>query len=223
MGNHRVEIFRGVKFRSDENGVENDNSNNPSYECYACTQVGVPVFHSSSWDLDQQPEWETKRSGSSLVPINNQTKRRNRKRQSGPPNHRQSWGCLGQVLDPRSARLQRWNRAILLARCVALAVDPLFFFAVSFRWNVHDDKKQQACIYVDGGVAAIMAAVRTGVDLFHAWHLWLQFRVAYVSKESRVVGPVRLVWDARAVASHYIRSFAGFWLDFFVILPIPQV
>lgn len=222
MGNHRVEIFRGVKFRSDENGVENDNSNNPSYECYACTQVGVPVFHSSSWDLDQQPEWEAT-AGSSLVPINNLTKRRNRKRQSGPPNHRQSSGCLGQVLDPRSARLQRWNRAILLARCVALAVDPLFFFAVSFRWNVHDDKKQQACIYVDGGVAAIMAAVRTGVDLLHAWHLWLQFRVAYVSKESRVVGPVKLIWDARAVASHYIRSFAGFWLDFFVILPIPQV
>ncbi|KAH9621394.1 hypothetical protein KSS87_002333, partial [Heliosperma pusillum] len=27
-------------------------------ECYACTQVGVPAFHSTSCDRAGQPEWE---------------------------------------------------------------------------------------------------------------------------------------------------------------------
>ncbi|KAK8334836.1 hypothetical protein V6Z12_A09G013000 [Gossypium hirsutum] len=46
--------------------------------------------------------------------------------------------------------------------------------------------------------------------------------MAYVSKESLVIGCGKLVWDARAIASHYVRSLKGFWFDVFVILPVPQ-
>ena len=177
-------------------------------ECYACTQVGVPVFHSTSCDRAHQPEWEAG-AGSYLTPIKNRSRNPSRR---GPPS-----GPFGQVLDPRSKRVQRWNRAFLLARGVALAVDPLFFYALSI------GRGGAPCLYMDGGLAAIVTVLRTCVDAVHLCHLWLQFRVAYVSRESLVVGCGKLVWDARAIASHYVRSLKGFWFDAFVILPVPQV
>ncbi|KAL3526561.1 hypothetical protein ACH5RR_011217 [Cinchona calisaya] len=214
-----AKLFRILKPCSD---YEIDN--NP-YECYACTQVGVPVFHSTSCDdPDHQPEWEAS-AGSSLVPIKN---RGHRKIRTLSPSHtaqnRRSPGpgLLGPVLDPRSRRVQRWNRLILLARGVALAVDPLFFFAMSIRRGGGGGGDNRPCIYMDGGVATIVAVIRTCVDLVHTWHCWLQFRLAYVSKESLVVGCGKLVWDSRAIASHYLRSPRGFLFDVFVILPVPQ-
>ncbi|XP_031398146.1 cyclic nucleotide-gated ion channel 2 [Punica granatum] len=199
---------------SDSSG--GDDSTNPvvfnSIECYACTQVGVPVFHSTSWDGAHQPEWEAS-AGSSLVPI------QNRKRSGGSGSctgRRPSSGPFGGVLDPRSKRVQRWNRGFLLARGMALAIDPLFFYALSIgRGGV-------PCLYMDGGLAAIVTVLRTCVDAVHLFHLWLQFRLAYVSRESLVVGCGKLVWDPLAIASHYVRSLKGFWFDVFVILPVPQ-
>ncbi|KAK6128868.1 hypothetical protein DH2020_037385 [Rehmannia glutinosa] len=120
------------------------------------------------------------------------------------------------VFDPRTKRVQRWNRAFLLARGMALAVDPLFFYALSI------GRGGSPCLYMDGGLAAIVTVVRTCVDAVHLCHLWLQFRLAYVSRESLVVGCGKLVWDARAIAAHYLRSLKGFWFDVFVILPVPQ-
>ncbi|XP_019157130.1 PREDICTED: cyclic nucleotide-gated ion channel 2 [Ipomoea nil] len=188
-----------------------ENPNFISTECYACTQVGVPVFHSTSCDNAHQPEWEAS-AGSSLIPIKNRP---------GSVTHRSTQdfhrsGPFGRVLDPRSKRVQRWNRAFLLARGMALAIDPLFFYALSI------GRSGTPCLYMDGGLAAIVTVLRTCLDAVHICHLWLQFRLAYVSRESLVVGCGKLVWDARAVASHYVRSLKGFWFDAFVILPIPQ-
>ncbi|XAR71280.1 hypothetical protein NMG60_11028468 [Bertholletia excelsa] len=180
-----------------------------SEECYACTQVGVPAFHSTSCDrAGHQPEWEAS-AGSSLVPI----RHRRTARSSSGVRQRIAAG----VLDPRSKRVQRWNRAVLLARAFALAIDPLFFYTLSIGRN------GTPCLYMDGGLAAIVTVLRTCVDAIHLVHVWLQFRVAYVSRESLVVGCGKLVWDARAIASHYLRSAKGFWFDAFVILPVPQV
>lgn len=106
---------------------------------------------------------------------------------------------------------------MLLARGMALAVDPLFFYALSI------GRDGAPCLYMDGGLAAIVTVLRTLVDAVHLCHLWLQFRVAYVSRESLVVGCGKLVWDARAIAAHYVRSLKGFWFDALVILPVPQV
>ncbi|KAL1322774.1 hypothetical protein HN51_067773 [Arachis hypogaea] len=189
--------------------VADDNPVAGPVECYACTQVGVPVFHSTSCDGFHQPQWEAC-AGSSLVPIQNRSKKAPTVRtriQSGP---------FGQVLDPRSKRVQVWNRALLLARGVALAIDPLFFYALSI------GREGSPCLYMDGGLAAMVTVARTCVDAVHLFHVWLQFKVAYVSRESMVVGCGKLVWDARAIASHYLRSMKGFWFDAFVILPVPQ-
>lgn len=176
-------------------------------ECYACTQVGVPVFHSTSCDSCHQPQWEAS-AGSYLVPIQNRPGKIARAVNSG---------TFGSVLDPRSKRVQVWNRALLLARGVALAIDPLFFYALSI------GREGSPCLYMDGALAAMVTVARTCVDALHLVHMWLQFRLAYVSRESLVVGCGKLVWDPHAIASHYLRSFKGFWFDAFVILPVPQV
>ncbi|OMO85942.1 RmlC-like jelly roll [Corchorus olitorius] len=196
---------------------EQDGPISNSIECYACTQVGVPVFHSTSCDSVHQPQWEAF-AGSSLFPVqappdSSKSSTRARSRYSS------SSGPFGKILDPRSGLVQRWNRVLLVARGIALAVDPLFFYTLTLIAS----KGGAPCVYLDGGLAAIVTVVRTCVDGVHLWHLWLQFRLAYVSKESLVVGCGKLVWDARAIASHYVRSLKGFWFDVFVILPAPQV
>ncbi|KAK4776220.1 hypothetical protein SAY87_024181 [Trapa incisa] len=183
-----------------------------SIECYACTQVGVPIFHSTSCDGAHQPEWEAS-AGSSLVPI------QSRKCSSGFQSCRSgtgSSGPFGCVRDPRSKRVQRWNRGFLFARGMSLAIDPLFFYALSI------GRGGAPCLYMDGELAVIVTVLRTCVDAVHLFHLWLQFRLAYVSRESLVVGCGKLVWDSQAIASHYVRSLKGFWFDAFVILPVPQ-
>ncbi|KAL5582217.1 hypothetical protein UlMin_014659 [Ulmus minor] len=197
-----------------ENYNVDDNPISASVECYACTQVGVPAFHSTSCDRANQPQWEAC-AGTSLIPIASRTDLKKdlaafAKRQKKPK------GTFGRVLDPRSKRIQKWNRAFLLARGMALAVDPLFFYALSI------GRSGTPCLYMDGSLAAIVTVLRTGIDAVHLCHLWLQFRLAYVSRDSLVVGCGKLVWDPRAIASHYLRSFNRFWFDAFVILPVPQ-
>lgn len=190
--------------------MEDDNPSSNSFECYACTQVGVPVFHSTSCDQANQPEWEAS-AGSSLVPIKSRPSNKTGKGHSRPS------GPFGRVLDPRTKRVQRLNRFFLLARGLALAIDPLFFYALSI------GRGGTPCLYMDGGMAAIVTILRTCVDAVHVFHLWLQFRLAYISRESLVVGCGKLVWDAHTILSHYLRSMKGFWFDVFVILPIPQM
>ncbi|KAL0461593.1 UNVERIFIED_CONTAM: Cyclic nucleotide-gated ion channel 2 [Sesamum latifolium] len=176
-------------------------------DCYACTQVGVPVFHSTTCDPVHMPEWEAS-AGSSLVPIASRSSRN-----SAAARNRRL------IVDPRSANVQRWNRLIVLARGAALATDPLYFFSISVSGG---GGAGGPCIYMDGGVATLATVVRTCVDLAHMCHLLVRFRLAYVSRESLVVGCGKLVRDPRAIASHYLLSANGFWFDVFVVLPIPQ-
>jgi len=49
----------------------------------------------------------------------------------------------------------------------------------------------------------------------------LQFRLAYVSPESMVVGAGELVDHPTKIAFHYLTGF--FLIDLFAVLPIPQV
>lgn len=177
-------------------------------ECYACTQAGAPVFHSTSCDHANPPEWAAN-AGSSLIPI---------QPGSTPPGSTKPLAWLfGPVLDPREPHVHRLNRVFLLARAVALAVDPLFFYTVSVGLSA------EPCVSLDAELAVALIAVRTCVDVVHLWHVWFQLKMAYVSRESLVIGCGKLVWDPRLIAQHYARSATGFWLDVFVILPIPQV
>ncbi|CAL4919175.1 unnamed protein product [Urochloa decumbens] len=197
-------------------GSGRSSSGHAAGECYACTQPGVPAFHSTTCDQVHSPGWDAD-AGSSLVPVQAQ-----QATSSPAPTAARHAGAaarwlFGPVLDPRSKRVQRWNRWILLGRAAALAVDPLFFYALSI------GRAGQPCLYVDAGLAAAVTALRTCADVAHLGHVLLQFRLAYVSRESLVVGCGKLVWDARAIAAHYARSLKGLWLDLFVILPIPQI
>ncbi|MCI23050.1 cyclic nucleotide-gated ion channel 2-like, partial [Trifolium medium] len=99
--------------------------------------------------------------------------------------------------------MQIWNRALLLARGVALAIDPIFFYVLSI------GRGGSPCLYMDGGLALVVTVARSAVDAIHLLHILLQLRLPYVSRESLVVGRGKLVWDARAIASHYMRSLEG--------------
>ncbi|KAM3682900.1 hypothetical protein ACJW31_12G105700 [Castanea mollissima] len=190
-------------------------------ECHICNQVGVPVFHSIRCDpTNKQPHWESS-AGSSLISLKNNRSYSDSQCFSSDSIARTCWWgpILCRVLDPRSKNIKRWNRRVLLARGLALAVDPLFF-NVMYLSTVENGPP---CFYLHVVLAIVLTVVRTCVDLVHLCHVWLQFRLAYVSSESLVVGCGKLVWDARAIASHNLRSFKGFWLDAFVILPVPQV
>ncbi|KAL6894121.1 hypothetical protein ACP4OV_008219 [Aristida adscensionis] len=189
----------------------------PAGECYACTQPGVPAFHSTTCDQVHSPDWDAD-AGSSLVPV--QAAQQARAAPAAAASHHAAAAArwlFGPVLDPRSKRVQRWNRLILLGRAAALAVDPLFFYALSV------GRAGRPCMYMDAGLAAAVTALRTCADVAHLAHVLLQFRLAYVSRESLVVGCGKLVWDARAIAAHYARSVKGLWFDLFVILPMPQI
>ncbi|VAI36932.1 unnamed protein product [Triticum turgidum subsp. durum] len=186
----------------------------PPGECYACTQPGVPAFHSTTCDQVHSPGWDAD-AGSSLVPVQAQQLRA--QPLPGAAAVAAARWLFGPVLDPRSKRVQRWNRWILLGRAAALAVDPLFFYALSI------GRAGRPCMYMDAGLAAAVTALRTCADVAHLGHVLVQFRLAYVSRESLVVGCGKLVWDPRAIAAHYARSLKGLWFDLFVILPIPQI
>lgn len=189
-------------------------------ECHICNQVGVPVFHSIRCDPTNKPHWESS-AGSSLISLKNNRSCSDSQCFSSDSIARTCWWgpILCRVLDPRGKNIKRWNRRVLLARGLALAVDPLFF-NVMYMSTVENGPP---CFYMHVVLAIVLTVVRTCVDLVHLCHVWLQFRLAYVSSESLVVGCGKLVWDARAIASHNLRSFKSFWLDAFVILPVPQV
>lgn len=49
----------------------------------------------------------------------------------------------------------------------------------------------------------------------------MQFRLAYVAPESRVVGAGELVDHPKKIAMNYLKG--NFFIDLLVVLPLPQV
>ncbi len=123
---------------------------------------------------------------------------------------------FGTVLNPRSSSIRRYNRWLLISCVVGVAVDPLFLSVLA----IHP---QLACLYVQKGYALAVLLLRGLVDTMYLWHMWLQLKLAYVSKKSLFLGRGELVWDPRQIAWHYLRPLRRFWFDVFVILPVPQV
>ncbi|KAM3224758.1 hypothetical protein ACQJBY_057866 [Aegilops geniculata] len=85
----------------------------------------------------------------------------------------------------------------------------------------HFDNKDKKCIVFNWKLATGLAVVRSVSDAIYFLHMLLQFRLAYVAPESRVVGAGDLVDEPKKIAVHYLRGY--FLLDFFVVLPLPQV
>eukprot|EP00262_Sarcandra_glabra_P016318 TRINITY_DN5285_c0_g1_i1.p1 TRINITY_DN5285_c0_g1~~TRINITY_DN5285_c0_g1_i1.p1 ORF type:complete len:473 (+),score=22.79 TRINITY_DN5285_c0_g1_i1:39-1457(+) len=114
--------------------------------------------------------------------------------------------CDHHALDPRTKWVQEWNRIFLLVCGTGLIVDPLFFYSLSIA-------DSWMCLYIDGWFALTVTAVRCMTDLLHVWNIWLHLKTGYGTKRPHVEGH----------KAHYLRSIKGFFLDLFVILPVPQV
>ncbi|KAL9224819.1 hypothetical protein vseg_000819 [Gypsophila vaccaria] len=118
------------------------------------------------------------------------------------------------VMNPHNKVVQQWNKFFVISCLVAIFVDPLFFFVLS----VLEDSK---CIVMDRTKSMMLVASRSITDFVYLIHILLQFRLAYVAPESRVVGSGDLVSHPAKIAKHYFTGF--FIVDFFAVLPVPQI
>ncbi|XP_050377007.1 probable cyclic nucleotide-gated ion channel 20, chloroplastic isoform X2 [Argentina anserina] len=118
------------------------------------------------------------------------------------------------VMNPHAKIVQQWNQFFVITCLIAIFLDPLFFFLLS----VQKDKK---CIVIDQPLTTTFVVFRSMTDLIYLMHILLQFRLAYVAPESRVVGAGELVDHPKKIALNYLKGY--FLIDFFVVLPLPQI
>ncbi|XP_061348313.1 cyclic nucleotide-gated ion channel 4-like isoform X1 [Gastrolobium bilobum] len=132
---------------------------------------------------------------------------------------------LGRVLDPRASWVQEWNRVFLLVCAAGLFVDPLFFYALSVNESC-------MCLFVDGWFAVTVTVLRCMTDALHVWNMLLRLKMA--QRSFGLGGAASVTADGcgsaglrdtrpRSVALGYLKSRTGFFFDFFVILPLPQI
>ncbi|XP_058108462.1 probable cyclic nucleotide-gated ion channel 20, chloroplastic isoform X4 [Magnolia sinica] len=122
--------------------------------------------------------------------------------------------CIPGIMNPHTKVVQQWNQFFAIFCLVAIFVDPFFFFLLSMK---EDDK----CIIFDWSLAKAIVTVRSVTDFIYVLHMLLQFRLAYIAPESRVVGAGDLVDHPKKIALHYLCGY--FLLDIFVVLPLPQI
>ncbi|KAK8966565.1 hypothetical protein KSP40_PGU006072 [Platanthera guangdongensis] len=116
-------------------------------------------------------------------------------------------------MNPHTKVVQQWNKFFVISCLVAIFVDPLFFFVLAARAD-------HKCLVFDWSVATAISIVRSATDFIYFLHMLLQFRLAYVAPESRVISAGDLVDQPKKIALHYLRGY--FLLDLFVVLPLPQ-
>ncbi|XP_068309204.1 probable cyclic nucleotide-gated ion channel 20, chloroplastic isoform X2 [Pyrus communis] len=83
------------------------------------------------------------------------------------------------------------------------------------------DPKENSCIVIDWPLTTTLVVFRSITDFILLLHILLQFRLAYVAPESRVVGAGELVDHPKKIALNYLQGY--FLLDFFIVLPLPQI
>ncbi|XP_031104447.1 probable cyclic nucleotide-gated ion channel 20, chloroplastic isoform X1 [Ipomoea triloba] len=124
------------------------------------------------------------------------------------------WSCLPGVMNPHAKVVQRWNKFFVFSCSFAVFIDPLFFFLLT----VNQDNK---CIVLNWPLTTTIVILRSLTDFIYLIHMLLQFRLAYVAPESRVVGAGDLVDHPKKIAVNYLKGF--FLIDLFVVLPLPQI
>lgn len=90
------------------------------------------------------------------------------------------------IMNPHTKVVQQWNKFFVISCLIAIFIDPLFFFLLSVQ-------KNNKCIVFNWSLATAIAVVRSLTDFIYLLHIILQFRLAYVAPESRVVGAGDLV------------------------------
>ncbi|XP_075482396.1 LOW QUALITY PROTEIN: putative cyclic nucleotide-gated ion channel 20, chloroplastic [Primulina tabacum] len=118
------------------------------------------------------------------------------------------------IMNPHSKFVQRWNKFFVISCLFAVFVDPLFFFLLSVLQG-------NKCIVLNWPMTTTVVVLRSLTDFIYLIHIFIQFRLAYVAPESRVMGAGELVDDPKKIAQNYL--FGYFTIDFFVVLPLPQI
>ncbi|RAL40966.1 hypothetical protein DM860_008664 [Cuscuta australis] len=103
-------------------------------------------------------------------------------------------------------RSAEWNRAFLLVCAAGLVVDPLFVYPLSI-------SDACMCLFVDGWFAAAVTALRCVADAVRLLNICLQFDARMKRSGSK---------RRHAAAWSYLIN-NGFILEFFLILPLPQI
>ncbi|XP_031404535.1 probable cyclic nucleotide-gated ion channel 20, chloroplastic [Punica granatum] len=110
--------------------------------------------------------------------------------------------------------VQLWNKFFVVPCLVAFFIDPLFFFLL----GVQSDNK---CIVLNGTMTTMIGVFRCVTDFMYILHILLQFRLAYIAPELRVVGAGDLVNNPKEIALHYLQGY--FFIDLFIAIPFPQI
>ncbi|KAI9122313.1 hypothetical protein K1719_007002 [Acacia pycnantha] len=117
------------------------------------------------------------------------------------------------ILDPRGSRVNRWNKILLVACLVSLFVDPLFFYLPV--------AKKDKCIDLSIRLEVFLTIIRSMVDAFYIFQIYVRFQTAYIAPSSRVCGRGELIIDPSKISSKYLQR--DFWLDVVAAQPLPQV
>lgn len=119
------------------------------------------------------------------------------------------------VMNPHTKVVQQWNKFFFIISCLfAIFLDPLFFFPFSVQ-------QDNMCIVINMPFTMTLVSFRTLTDLIYLMNMLLQFRLAYVSPETTVVGAGELIDDPKKIALNYLKGY--FIFDLFVVLPLPQI
>ncbi|XP_020998923.1 probable cyclic nucleotide-gated ion channel 20, chloroplastic isoform X1 [Arachis duranensis] len=118
------------------------------------------------------------------------------------------------VMNPHTKLVQQWNKFFAICCLLAIFVDPLFFFLLSVQ-------KEHKCIVMNTPMTTLLVFLRSMNDFVYLINIILQFRLAYVAPESRVVGAGELVDHPKKIALHYLQTY--FFLDLLVVIPLPQI
>ncbi|XP_021292078.1 probable cyclic nucleotide-gated ion channel 20, chloroplastic isoform X4 [Herrania umbratica] len=117
------------------------------------------------------------------------------------------------VMNPHAKVVQQWNQFFVISCLMAVFIDPLFFFLLSVQ-------KDNKCIVINRPATKAFVVLRSMTDFIYLLNMLLQFRLAYIAPESRVVGAGELVDHPKKIAVNYLSRY--FFLDLFVVLPLPQ-
>ncbi|CAI9270759.1 unnamed protein product [Lactuca saligna] len=118
------------------------------------------------------------------------------------------------VMNPHDKYVEQLNKFFLISCLFAIFIDPLFFYLLSV-------KKDYKCVVINWPMAIILVVSRSITDFIYLMRILMEFKLAFISPESRVVGAGDLVKHHTKIALHYLSGF--FFLDLLIVLPIPQM
>lgn len=119
-----------------------------------------------------------------------------------------------EVMSPHDKYVEHLNRFVLASCILAIFIDPLFFYLLSA-------KKEYKCIVINWPIAIVLMVSRSITDLIYFLRMLMEFRIGFISPESRVVGTGDLVDGPIKIMLRYLSGF--FFLDLLIVLPVPQI